>query len=210
MRLIFSLMTLVFMACGTESGSNEEDSEPRFEDTTEYASQEPKQPGRADVNTFRTETGKQFIVIEKTGSASLSRITVQGMGFQMEKIFTFSDTDPLEEGLVGDLDGDGFDELYVVTRSAGTGSYATVMGFASVEDKTYEEITIPDIDTSTPSFKGYRGKDRVGVRGDELWREFPVYNEDDVNARPTGGSRIVMYRLVRNDVGYALEVSGSR
>lgn len=209
---VLILIVLTILACKAETAR--EKAAAADEKQMEYVTPPPKAPGQAQVNTFKLKSDNRFIVIEKVRSASTSRITIQGMGFpESEEIFSLRDVDPIETGLIEDLDGDGFEELYLVTRSAGSGSYATVYGFASIEDKSYSQISIPEVDTNDPNFAGYQGHERIQIRGDHLVRHFPIYRKGDPNANPSGGSRMIKYALVSGDDGLELvikEVSNHR
>ena len=199
------LTALSFLACKSETAR--EKAAAADERQVEYVTPPPKAPGQAQVNTFKLKSDKRFIVIEKGRSASVSRITVQGMGFpESEEIFSLRDADPIETGLIDDLDGDGFEELYLVTRSAGSGSYATVYGFASIGDRSYNRISIPEVDTDDPNYAGYQGHERIIIRGKRLVRHFPVYREGDPNSHPSGGSRMINYVLEVKEDGPHLVV----
>jgi hypothetical protein len=99
---------------------------------------------------------------------------------------------------VGDLDGDGWPEIYVFATSGGSGSYGAALGFVTGEDGALTEIGIPE---SPPNDRGYMGHDRYAVRESFFVRSFPIYRESDTNSRPTGGVRNVTYRLTVGDVG---------
>jgi hypothetical protein len=199
---ILSFIVLVFANCTeTSEGKSEQKEE------TEWATQQPKTPSTVDISDYKTRSGKKFTVIEKKLSASLSRITVQGTGFpNSQEVFTLKDADPIQEGLQGDLDGDGYEELYLITRSAGSGSQATIYGFASYNDLSYGPIYLPEPEENDVNFRGYMGHDKISILGNRLLREFPVYNSGDPNSRPSGGSRVLKYALERGEASFALVV----
>lgn len=88
-----------------------------------------------ETKTYYTHTGKTFVITEDEISASLSNISVIGNGFgNFTTPVILGETDPLENAFIADLDADGFDELYLVTRSVGSGSYATLFAIASISD----------------------------------------------------------------------------
>jgi hypothetical protein len=203
MRYIFlSLILINFISCLNNS---ESDSGDRPE--TEWASQEPKPIALVEVTNFKTKSGIGFTVVEKKLSASMSRITVQGTGFpNSQEVFTLKDVDPMQTGLQADLDGDGFEEIYLVLRSAGSGSHATIYGFVSYKDKSYGQIYIPEPAENDANFKGYMGHDRISILGNRLIREFPVFNAGDPNSSPSGGTRVLRYALEAGETSYILTV----
>ena len=102
---------------------------------------DPARSGRygakAEVREYRTRSGKAVIIREThPRGQSLSTLEVTSKGFEHELSEAFEDSDPVADVLVADLDGNGFDEIYVITRSAGSGSYGDVLAFASNRDRT--------------------------------------------------------------------------
>jgi heat shock protein HslJ len=59
----------------------------------------------------------------------------------------------------------GFDEIYIVTTAAGSGSYGTMLGFASNKDKSLSMIHFPDVREGDETFEGYMGHDTSRSRG---------------------------------------------
>mgnify|MGYP001032618965 CR=1 FL=1 len=103
--------------------------------------------GAGDVSkTYRTKTGKTIVVSQslRTGR-SLATIEVRTEGFEHDFGEVFEDRNPISNVFVADLDGNGFDEIYIVTRAAGSGSYGSILGFASKKDKSLSMIHLPEI-----------------------------------------------------------------
>ena len=199
-RVLSSLFFLAaLIGCSTDAETEKE------KPVIEYATPEPKPPATVDLTTYKTRTGKSFIMTVKPISGSLNRITVQGMGFpEGEEIFSIRDADPFESAQIADIDKDGFDELYVITRAMGSGSYATLRGYASYRDKSYGEIVIPAFEGL--NYGGFRGHYTVRFTSDGIAHMFPVYNEGDVNSQPTGGTRVVLYKLEKGEAALMLTV----
>ena len=196
------MLSLSLLSCSNSTDSNKED-----KPETEWATQEPKPAAQVEVTNFRTESGMEFTVIEKKRSASQSRITIQGTGFpNTQEIFTLRDVDPFEAGLKGDLDGDGFEELYLITRGAGSGSYASIYGYASYNDLSYGQVYLAEPVENDPNFRGYMGHDRISVIGNRLVREFPVFNMGDAANAPSGGYRIIKYALEKGEASFTLKI----
>lgn len=201
--LILPLIILVTFAC---SEKKKQSTEKKTEET-EWASQPPKKPASVEITNFKTKTGKEFTMVEKQLSASLSRITIQGSGFpNSQEIYTLNDSDPFEVAFTADLDKNGFEELYIILRSAGSGEYATIFGIASYNDLSYGSIYIPETTDDDPNFLGYMGHDRIRLTGNQLFRDIPVYNKGDTNSKPSGGYRTLEYMLEKGEAGYILKV----
>ncbi|PKP08777.1 MAG: hypothetical protein CVU09_14590 [Bacteroidetes bacterium HGW-Bacteroidetes-4] len=63
---------------------------------------------------------QSFKIREVKQSSSMAQIHVQGIGFQQaNQILCFDKVSPFESALVADIDNNGFEELYVITRSTG-------------------------------------------------------------------------------------------
>lgn len=107
---------------------------------------------------------------------------------------------------IADLDVNGWPELYVFTRSAGSGSYGSVLGQAVNEGKSLSAIFLPDIAEDATLAQGYMGHDEFAIVEDSLVRRFPIYAPGDINAAPSGKMRQVSYGLVAGEAGWLLRM----
>jgi len=163
-----------------------------------------------DPKTYHTKTGKTIIISEThPAGQSLSTIEISTKGFEHNYPEVYEDRDPISDVFVADLDGNGFDEIYIITRSAGSGSYGTVLGFASNKDKSLSMINFPQIQENDENFKGYMGHDTFKIEDRKLVRIFPIYNEGDTNQHPTGGTRKLVYGLYPGEAMWQLKVDKS-
>lgn len=159
---------------------------------------------------YETKTGKTIVLSETHPvGQSLSTIEISTKDFEHNFPETYEDTDPISEVFIADLDGNGFDEIYIVTTSAGSGSYGKVMGFASNKDKSLSMINFPDIQEDDKLFEGYMGHDIFTIEDQKLIRTFPVYNKEDTNQNPTGGRRKLIYGLYPGEAMWQLKVEKS-
>jgi hypothetical protein len=159
---------------------------------------------------YRTKTGKTIILLEtQPVGGSLGTIEITTRGFEHEFQEAFADRYPISDVFVADLDSNGFDEIYIVTTAAGSGSYGTILGFASNKDKSLSMIHFPEMREGDAHFEGYMGHDTFTIEGRKLVRIFPVYQEGDTNANPTGGRRKLVYGLVPGEAGWQLRIEKS-
>ena len=107
---------------------------------------------------------------------------------------------------IADLDVNGWPELYVFTRSAGSGSYGSVIGQAVNEGKSLSAIFLPDITDDATLAEGYMGHDEFAIVENSLARRFPIYAAGDSNAAPSGKMRQVSYGLVAGEAGWLLRM----
>jgi len=105
---------------------------------------------------------------------------------------------------VEDLNTDGYPEIYVYVTSAGSGSYGSLIAYASNRNRSLSEIYLAPLEDDPEAYKGYMGHDEFVIGEGALVRRFPLYREGDNNAEPTGGTRQIQYRLVAGEAGWIL------
>jgi hypothetical protein len=105
---------------------------------------------------------------------------------------------------IEDLNEDGYPEIYVYVTSAGSGSYGSLIAYASNGNKSLSEIYLPSIQDNPELSQGYMGHDEFAVGEGTFVRRFPVYREGDTNAKPTVGARQIQYKLAPGESGLVL------
>jgi hypothetical protein len=159
---------------------------------------------------FKTASGITYVVEEThPNGVSLSNLRITSRGLkEAEADWSFTDIDPIKDVFLGDINNDGFDELYIITEVAGSGGYAGIIGFASNNDKSSSAITVPELTEEEMKtgqlFEGYQGHDKVYIEKKKLVREFPIYRTGDANTNPTGGTRKVNYTLNKGEASWVL------
>ena len=160
----------------------------------------------ATKTDYKTGTGKVITVSEShPQGASLSNIAVSFAGEPSSEV-KFTDAEPIAKVMLGDLDANGFDEIYIVTVSAGTGSYGNVIGLASNSDKSLSMIYLPPIEEKDlkkgGSFEGYEGHDEFEIVENSLSRRFPIKA-----AHAT--MRSINYKMKAGEAGFVLYIKNS-
>ncbi|WP_020600533.1 PliI family lysozyme inhibitor of I-type lysozyme [Spirosoma panaciterrae] len=102
---------------------------------------------------------------------------------------------------VADLDGNRFPELYLYSTSYGSGSFGRVYAWQFLPERK-ADITIPNWQLTAAA--GYMGHDSLWVEQSILCRKYPVYQDGDANAEPSGGYRMMRYQLQPSGLNYAL------
>ena len=114
-------------------------------------------------------------------------------------------TIPVDGAVVGtevaDLDANRFPEVYVFSRSNGSGSFGRVYGWQFLPERKADIIPL---NWQLPADTGYMGHDSLWLERDALYRQFPRYQSGDANASPTGGTSLIRYKLYPAGQGYAL------
>ena len=147
------------------------------------------------VSTEKVLQGVTF-QIESPNDSSLNQVTLRASTLEGSLGQIQAEADgSITDVEVGDLNADGYPEIYVFVTSAGSGSYGSLIAYASNRNKSLSEIYLPPIDDSPALSKGYMGHDTFTVGKGVLVRRFPVYLEGDNNAEPTGGTRQIDYTL---------------
>jgi hypothetical protein len=162
------------------------------------------------INEYSTKTGKTFVVSQThPAGRSLATIEIRTEGFENNFEEVLEDRDPISDVFVADIDGNGFDEIYIVATAAGSGSYGTVLGFASNKDKSLSMIHFPEMREGKAHFEGYMGHDTFTIEGRKLVRLFPIYKKGDTNENPTGGRRKLVYGLYPGEAMWQLRIENS-
>ena len=171
---------------------------------TATAPAEPAAPSR--YHQTLTLQGVTFTVTCDNDS-SINQLSIVPAGLELDNTAITQDVDGQVVGAeMADLDANGSPELYVYVRSAGSGSYGSLVAYAANKRKSLSGIYLPPVTENATIAKGYLGHDEFAVVENRLVQRFPVYRDDDTNAKPTGGTRQVQYKLVPGEAGWLLAV----
>jgi len=146
--------------------------------------------------------------VSTTGEGSLRQLSIVPSGLEVDNSTIKEEIDgEVTDVKVADINGDGFPEIYIFTTSAGSGSYGDVIAYSTNHKKSLSRIYFPEINPESKEEKGYMGHDNFNIVDNVLVRRFPIYKENDSNAKPTGGTRELEYRLKKGKDSWQLEVS---
>lgn len=151
------------------------------------------------------DVGFNVSSIEKDGKNTLTIFTFGLNEREYQETFNI-DGEEVINAEVEDLNSDGSPELFVFTRSVGSGSYGNVYAFSVNNKKSMSEVYFQPTAENSEINKGYMGHDEFSLVENTLGQRFPIYKEGDTNAEPTGGIRQVSYRLVEGEAMRKLEV----
>jgi hypothetical protein len=205
-NILFILSVLTILsACNNEV--KQVDTEVKKDTVVAVAEPAPYSAPAPVTTEYKTKTGKIFIVTEShpTGM-SLSNISVGFKGGDSLSQMPFNDVDPISKVLVGDLDANGFDEIYIITTAAGSGSYGNIYGVSSNSDKSLSMISIPEVTEADMkkggNFEGYEGHDEFEIVENSLARRFPIKGEGVT-------MRAINYKLKPGENSYKLYIKNS-
>jgi Periplasmic lysozyme inhibitor of I-type lysozyme len=145
--------------------------------------------------------------VASTNSASINELKIVPSGLTVDNAPIVR---PIEGQItraeVADLNADGSPEVYVYIRSAGSGSYGTLVAFSANKRKSLSEIHLPPVSDDAKAARGYMGHDDFAVVEGTLVRRFPVYKDGDNNAAPSGGVRQMQYKLKPGEANWQLKL----
>ncbi len=192
--LVWVMAAGIWTACEPASQTNT--TAEKKADSTTVSSDSYPMPRVWEV---QTRTGKMITIVEShPKGASLSDLKVYFQG-DSANAMRFTDVDPVSATVAGDLDKNGFDEVYFVTTSAGSGSYGNLLGVSSNKDKSLSLMFFPEMDLNDKQpgklFDGYEGHDRFAIENNVLIRQFPFKGD-------TNNMKSVPYQIVMGEGGY--------
>lgn len=162
---------------------------------------------------YKTRSGKLFVAhIDHSMGVSICDITIETLGFLANNTtHKLGVIDKVEKIFLTDLDNNGFEEIYIITRGAGLGSYSTIYGIASNKDKSSTPVYVRPISEKQKGkggvFEGFMGHNQFLFEDNKLINSFPVYLDGDSNAKPTGGQSKIQYKLNAGEAGWMLEAA---
>ena len=209
-RFPFAVPTVVIAGLLTVSCGAREEAVPERGTTAEAATEAEsapaaqERPGFDFTSTDYWDSGITFHVTSPN-SGSINEVTITPSGLEIDNSPVTVEVDGTITGAeVGDLNVDGSPEIYIFVTSAGSGSYGSLVAFATNNRKSMTPIYLPPIAEHPEASNGYMGHDDFAVVESSLVQRFPIYAEGDTNANPTGGTRQVQYRLEAGEAGWVL------
>jgi len=206
--LLILIILLMTFSCKPEQGQKDSN---QTTNTTKLEIEFKEEIKSVEKAVYKTATGKSIELIIHKKSSGLNDFTIIALDFTNSKdSLTIKDSDPLQQVLVEDLDSNGYDELYLITTSSGSGSYGSIFGFASNQDLSLTTIYVPEITENDVqldgSFFGYMGHDSIYSNESKIYRKYPLFKEGDPNCCPTGGDRTLSYQLKAGEASWILEI----
>ena len=96
-----------------------------------------------------------------------------------------------------DMDVDGNPEILIQTKGKDTTNYTKIYAFEYGSDNKANKRDFPRLTSSQRD--GYRGEDNFYISEGKFIREFPIYDGNTKEAKPTGAKRKLEYGLRGNE-----------
>ncbi len=149
--------------------------------------------------------------VQATNDSSLNQLTITPSGLSIVNDVIKQEIDGSVTGAeVADINNDGSPEIYVYVNSAGSGSYGSLVAYSSNNKKSLTGIYMPPLEDDKKNSAGYMGHDEFAVVESSFARRFPIYKKEDSNAKPTGGTRQLQYKLVPGEATWQLKLVNSK
>ncbi len=156
----------------------------------------------AETNAFEKKFELHGIRFQVTSIGTTLRIIPSGL-----KI----DNSPIEREIdgtvtgadIGDINVDGSPEIYVYIKAKEKGS---LIAYSANNKKSLSEIYLPPITDDPKLTKGYRGHDEFMMVEGIVAQRFPLYKDNDTDAKPTGGWWQLQYKLVQGEASWVLKL----
>jgi hypothetical protein len=95
-----------------------------------------------------------------------------------------------------DMDLDGNPEILIQAKAKDTSNYAIIYAYEFTNGKA-DKLDFPKLTKSQR--KGYRGDDNFYIQDGKFMRQFPIYDGNGKDAKPTGQKRLLQYGLRNNE-----------
>jgi hypothetical protein len=145
--------------------------------------------------------------VRTANDSSINTLEIVPSGLQTDNSTITQQIDGQVTGAeVTDLNADGSPEIYVYVSSAGSGSYGSLVAYAANRRKSLSQIHLPPVADNKPAARGYMGHDEFAVVENTFVQRFPIYGDGDVNAKPSGRTRQLQYKLRPGEAGWVLRL----
>lgn len=134
--------------------------------------------------------------VESPNSAADNAVTItpQGLAVSNEPVVVKINGD-VSDAEVGDLNVDQSPEIYVFYRERDGLKRARVIGYSANNKKSLSEVSMREPNTASPEYAGYNGEDDMAVVENVLSHRFPVFDGTGPDAKKTGKTRIIQYKV---------------
>jgi hypothetical protein len=138
----------------------------------------------------------------KNKNAIQNQLSIKPIGFDNEaKEMSFMIRGRVAKAEIDDLNNDGFPDLVLYLYTDTSGIFGTVYAFLSEANKSITPCELPDIMLNGKVNTGYKGHDQFSLLESYLQQKFPIYKTGDDKDKPTGGTRVILYQMGRNENG---------
>lgn len=148
--------------------------------------------------------GVKFTV-ESPNAATGNKVTVTPAGLEItNEAMTRSIDGEVYDAEIEDLNADGSPEVYVYARGNDPEKRASLVAYGTNNKKSMSEISMPAVDPQSKNYAGFNGEDDFAVVENSLVHRFPVFDGTGANAKKTGKTRQIQYKLRPDEATWQL------
>lgn len=208
-RILLTMLLVSMFACSEKPDANNAVQDTSELETTPVEEVTVQPAESAATPAFNKEFDLQGVhfIVQATNNGSMNTLTITPSGLtEVNDVITREIDGTVTNAEVADINADGSPEIYVWVNSAGSGSYATPMGYSANNKKSLSDIYFPPISDDEVNSKGYMGHDEFAVVEGVIVQRFPLYGEGDTNAKPSGKTRQLQYKLTQGEAGWVMKL----
>ncbi len=139
--------------------------------------------------------------------AEQNELTIKLLGFDNSaRDVKFYVKGRVVKGEIDDLNNDGFPDLILYLHSGINGEFGSVLAFVSEANKSVAPFGLPDPMLDGKIKDGYKGHDEFTLIEGQIMQKFPLYKPGDDPSKPTGGNRVVVYKVASENGGYQFKM----
>src|SRR6202012_56885 len=129
-----------------------------------------------------------------------NELTVRPVGFESAaREMDFFINGRVAGAQIDDLNSDGYPDVGLFIYTDSNAVYETVYAFLSEANKSISPAVLPDVMLDGKVNTGYKGHDQFSLMEGFLLQKFPIYKPTDEKDKPTGGMRVLLYKLIKNE-----------
>ena len=172
LKCILYLLLFLFVAAGVNAQSK------KFDTTVKMGSQ-----------GFRIECSNK--------NADKNEVTVSTVGLQLKSSRpSFLVYGKVIKAFADDMTDDGRPDLIICVYGGDSGNIGSIVAISYNAEKSLDPVYFPDIYLDAKIREGYKGHDEFSALTGTLIRRFPIYLPGDTPDKPTGGTRVVQYKVM--------------
>ena len=154
------------------------------------------------MDTTLTSGNTGYRVRCSNSKKDANEVNVKLIGFEKEaRGMNIILNGQMDVAMIDDFNNDGYPDLLIVAYSGPNFQYGTAYAFASKENKSLLLFASKDIMLDGHLKPGYRGHDHFSLFEGSVIQKFPIYNQDDPDDKPTGGTRVIQYQMALSENG---------
>lgn len=171
--------------------------------------------GASNANAENTASAKPFsktlelqgikFTVESPNSATGNKVTIAPSGLEATNEAVTRNIDGMVyEAETEDLNADGSPEVFVYVRGNGSDKRASLVAYSTNNKKSMSEISMPAVDPQSKNYAGFNGEDEFAVVENTLVHRFPLFDGTGANAKKTGKTRQIQYKLKPGEATWQL------